>query len=358
MPFNVPITPARVRTIDDEVAIFGAGLTGAMVKQEVERGGGTVRFFLDGRELPAAAFHGVPAYTPSSLPMGANATQIIIAIHNPDADIAEIRDSLQTLGFRQPVSMVDWVNASPYARGRYWLGRYDDVLSQWESIMAFEALLADDRSRSTLRDALEFRLGTSLSCPPSNSLQDQYAPVDVERWPSPIRLIDCGAYRGSAIDTLTQRGYRIAQAVALEPDLVNFAHLAARRDLSNVLRFPIAVSDQTGLLSFSSEGAMSSHIEDKGLSRVPVCTLDEALSDFAPTLIKMDIEGSEQAALRGAISILEQVRPDLAIAAYHSPDDLWSLGLWLAALDLDYEFHLRTHAHSTFDTVLYARRER
>lgn len=82
--------------------------------------------------------------------------------------------------------------------------------------------------------------------------------------------------------------------------------------------------------------------------------MDEALPGFAPSFIKMDIEGAEARALDGARRTIARHRPRLAISAYHQPGDLWNLLRQIRSWDLGYRFHLRGHSFNGFDTVLYA----
>ena len=83
--------------------------------------------------------------------------------------------------------------------------------------------------------------------------------------------------------------------------------------------------------------------------------LDEALPDFAPTLVKMDIEGAEDAALLGMQKTITKYRPALAISAYHTAAHLWELPLLIEKIaESNYQYYLRTHAYNSFDTVLYA----
>jgi hypothetical protein len=85
-----------------------------------------------------------------------------------------------------------------------------------------------------------------------------------------------------------------------------------------------------------------------------VTSLDSALINIPINYIKMDIEGAEMDALRGSLEVLKRNKPSLAISAYHKPEDLWEIGLWLDGLDLGYKFALRQYGHQCFDTVLYA----
>ena len=77
---------------------------------------------------------------------------------------------------------------------------------------------------------------------------------------------------------------------------------------------------------------------------------DLARVDF----IKMDIEGAEQAALRGAEKTLRRFRPKLAVCVYHSLPDFWEIPQYLASLDLGYQFHLRHFSIHQEETVLFA----
>ena len=66
------------------------------------------------------------------------------------------------------------------------------------------------------------------------------------------------------------------------------------------------------------------------------------------------LAGAEFEAIKGAQHSIAKYRPGLAISAYHTPGDLWRLGLLINDLASDYDFHLRCHAYSSFETVLYA----
>jgi hypothetical protein len=70
-------------------------------------------------------------------------------------------------------------------------------------------------------------------------------------------------------------------------------------------------------------------------------------------LIKMDIEGSELAALRGAENSLRRWRPKLAISLYHRPEDFFAIPLWLKSLDCGYRLFLNHYSIHHEETVLY-----
>lgn len=59
--------------------------------------------------------------------------------------------------------------------------------------------------------------------------------------------------------------------------------------------------------------------------------------------IKLDIEGSELAALHGAAKTITRWKPKMAICIYHKPEDLWTLPTYIKSLRSDYELQFRHH---------------
>ncbi|MCC6197771.1 MAG: FkbM family methyltransferase [Burkholderiales bacterium] len=70
--------------------------------------------------------------------------------------------------------------------------------------------------------------------------------------------------------------------------------------------------------------------------------------------VKMDIEGSELAALKGAVGALRTFKPRLAISLYHRAEDFYAIPLWLDSLGLGYRFFLDHYSIHHEETVLYA----
>ena len=70
--------------------------------------------------------------------------------------------------------------------------------------------------------------------------------------------------------------------------------------------------------------------------------------------IKMDIEGSEQAALDGASETIAKHRPELAICLYHKPADLWSIPAALKRWYPFYRLYLDHYSLHNEGTVMYA----
>ncbi|RYG38466.1 MAG: FkbM family methyltransferase [Burkholderiales bacterium] len=70
--------------------------------------------------------------------------------------------------------------------------------------------------------------------------------------------------------------------------------------------------------------------------------------------IKMDIEGAELHALKGAEHVIRRFRPKLAISIYHRLEDFWQIPRWIDSLGLDYRFHLDHFTIHAEETMLFA----
>jgi FkbM family methyltransferase len=111
-------------------------------------------------------------------------------------------------------------------------------------------------------------------------------------------------------------------------------------------------------LVFSDSGPGSQHASNGLGVGVETQTLDDfvaANSIARVDFVKMDIEGSEPDALRGAEQTIRKHRPQLAISVYHDLKHFASIPSWLAGLNLGYHFYLDHFTIHEEETVLFAR---
>ncbi|UCH84082.1 MAG: FkbM family methyltransferase [Candidatus Latescibacterota bacterium] len=69
--------------------------------------------------------------------------------------------------------------------------------------------------------------------------------------------------------------------------------------------------------------------------------------------IKLDVEGAELRALKGAEKTIRERRPKLAVCLYHSMDDFVNIPDYLSSLDTPYRFYLGHYSLTTSETVLF-----
>jgi FkbM family methyltransferase len=154
-------------------------------------------------------------------------------------------------------------------------------------------------------------------------------PHDIVR-PGDI-VMDCGAHVGVYTYFALRRG--ASMVVAIEPDPVNAE--CYRRNYAGEIAAGRVVLVEKGV--WSSAGKLSLHESslNSGSNSVvaggpgpavtiEVTTIDALVNELrlpAVNFIKMDIEGSEREALKGAQATLRRSKPRLMLDAYHRPDD-------------------------------------
>lgn len=142
-----------------------------------------------------------------------------------------------------------------------------------------------------------------------------------------------------------------------EPDEQNFSaarcNLQNKRDLTLV---PKGLWSTEREFSFNGNLSSGSRLDANAVgSSVEVIALDTFFRNKEePTFIKMDIEGAELEALKGAERLIRQYRPKLAICAYHKPEDLYTLPELIKRFRDDYTLYLRHYTDTIYETVLYA----
>jgi FkbM family methyltransferase len=330
--------------------VYGCGSTGRAWAQALARAGAEVRAFVD-RDAPDQQALPVlrPVTCPASFKTGCS---LLIGLHNPGVDIGAVRAELQALGFAHVVLLQELVARFP-ERSHFWLAPAAQSLPAEADILAAHAALADDASRHLFAALLDQRLNAVAHGLPRPDPENAYLPPDLPAPTGLLRFVDCGAYTGDTIDNFRRLGHRFAAVAAFEPDPAHYPRLVAALASEHAAVFPCGVWNRMEQLRFTANDA-ASHIADDGGSVIQTLALDDALPGFAPTFIKMDIEGAEANALDGARKTIARHRPRLAISAYHRPGDLWDLLLKIRRWDLGYRFHLRSHSFNGFDTVLYA----
>lgn len=82
-------------------------------------------------------------------------------------------------------------------------------------------------------------------------------------------------------------------------------------------------------------------------------SIDSVLQGNPVTFIKLDIEGSELSALKGAETSIKKYKPRLAICVYHKPEDIIEIPLYIHSLVPEYKMYLRHYSTCICETVLY-----
>jgi hypothetical protein len=116
----------------------------------------------------------------------------------------------------------------------------------------------------------------------------------------------------------------------------------------------MALADTYKILTFASDVGPSSAVVKQGDIHIAAGAIDELFPKRHIDFIKLDIEGCEADAIRGAEQTIRRERPVLVMAGYHKPGDLWNLPLLLNSVCENYKFYIRQHDYNSFESVVYA----
>ncbi|MCK9362296.1 MAG: FkbM family methyltransferase [Syntrophales bacterium] len=374
----------RTKTI-----IYGAGNTGKDVFRVLRNNGIHISGFLDKKAKQDTYWDGVPIYQPNDRQFSADErkkTNVIVAIHNRDVEIPPIIAMLRSIGYGRVVTLIEPYDHFGRELGeRFWLTSRAYYRSFEPFIEEAFNLWEDDISKNIYKAIIQFRLTGDYNALPKPDMEHQYFPPDLPAWKTPLRFVDCGAFDGDTLSYLIKNDIPIEAVAAFEPDQGNFDKLSqfVKNNLTclkNVTLWPCGVHSSTKQMRFSSGKGEASLLNTTGDVVIQCLSLDDVIPDFAPTLIKMDIEGAEYEALLGAREIISKYRPGLAISLYHRPADLWQIPLLVneiigggtnaisecthstdlkrSCMELpnngSYKYFLRSHGFNGFDLIMYA----
>jgi FkbM family methyltransferase len=150
-------------------------------------------------------------------------------------------------------------------------------------------------------------------------------------------VLDCGAHFGAFTRYALDRGAALVVAIEIAPTSIASLQrtFAAEIGAKRVVVYPKGVSDRDATLTLrlSGHASAASTIALAGGRpgpQVQVTTIDGIVSELKLSrvdFIKMDVEGSEAAAIRGAAAVLSTSRPRMAISCYHNDNDYLKLSL-------------------------------
>lgn len=169
--------------------------------------------------------------------------------------------------------------------------------------------------------------------------------------------VDAGAFDGGTIlDFIRWSNGTYKKIFALEPIKNMYEQTKQKMIQENVERIEFincAAWGRREELRFAENGA-ASHKSTNGNIIIQGVDIDSVVKDEKVTFIKMDIEGSELEALKGAKNTIRNHHPRLAICIYHKPIDVIEIPAYILELVPEYKFYVRHYDSSLEETVLYA----
>jgi FkbM family methyltransferase len=354
--------PAKADAEPNErpIVLCGAGPLGQMTLAHLRQIGRQPLALIDNDPRRwGAALDGLPILKPAdAVRMYADSACFVVTIYNGSST----RRQLSELGCAHVIHFADLFFRYPEEFLPFCgLARRSAMLDAWSEAVQAAHVWSDERSVLEYLAQLEWRLRLpGCRMPARDSAAECYFPSDLFSFLDEEMVFDCGAFDGDSIrQYLTRRPAQSqARIIAFEPDTATFSRLSDYRrklppDVGERIRIePWAVADRSGEVRFSALGSVKSGIEATGTTTAVGIALDDLA--IVPTFIKMDVEGFELPALRGATNILREHEPLLAISLYHHASDLWTIPNFIKRLVPGYRLFLRRYAEDCWESILYA----
>jgi len=282
----------------------------------------------------------------------------VVTIWSPGHDFSTTKGQLNNIGVIDTVSInnIFQIYSSdllPY----YHFETPEFYLNNIELIEKAYLKLFDEESKRQFIGHLKARIGYSFEVIPKAQIDNQYFPIDIVNLERDEVFLDCGAFTGDTLsDFLKYSNEPHKKFICLEPDPINLGALTNtinEKKIKNVDVYSIAVGNQNAELNFEATGGGGAGFSESGSLKVSCKRIDDFFNEKF-TFIKLDIEGAELDALKGADNTILLYRPKIAVCIYHLPSDLWSIILYLSERYPFYNFSARTHQYDGLDFVLYA----
>ena len=341
------------RLKNSPIVLYGAGALGVKLAGILINKGLDVACFCDTYKTGVQKETGLPIISPKAL---LDKHQEAVIVISAMYFIEEIRDYL--LGLKIPSERIFstdcFFNLEQVSR--------EEVEKHIDGYGSIFDVLEDDKSKDIVMERIKIYLSSLPIILDYNSsivspLKEQYFDADIIQLTDNEIFIDGGLYIGDTAEQFIAKvNGKYKHYYGFEPDKDNF--LQAEKKLvayQNITIVPKGLWCKEERLCFDGGLAASSAIGDTGTDYIDVISLDNYLPEsVVPTFIKMDIEGAEFSALKGAERIIRNHKPKLAICAYHKMEDIYTLPELIKSYCSDYQFYFRHYTNSTAETVLYA----
>lgn len=280
---------------------------------------------------------------------------IVAAVH-----LVEIKRQLLSLGIED--NAID-IKGYGVAKGFFVFNKktpYEIINSRMNDYEKVYSYLSDKRSRDVYLGILNCKisLDNNYLAGIASPNEEQYFEKEIIKISENEIFCDCGSFNGDTLETfITLSGGKYKKYIAIEADKEIYTQLNEKiiaNGYKNVQTHNIACWNEKTVLKFQSSQS-SGHITETGDISVSADILDDIIKDGKVTFLKMDIEGAEEMALKGASSLIKNNKPILAICLYHSLEDYYRLPLIMKDLNPEYKLFIRHYTDMVdVETVCYA----
>jgi FkbM family methyltransferase len=343
----------RFRDSPHPIAIFGTGIYAYVLVRYLALQGVHPRFALVDRELKTVdSLVDLPVVTMEDLGDRIRTFEVVIGITNYPAVEGRLR-ACGAIGVHV-VDVPDYLNMpEPFMDIDYFEANVDKFEAAYGSF-------ADELSRQTYAASINAKLNEDARILQPVVRRDRlYFPSAEFPIGDHEAFLDVGGFDGDTVlDFHAASGGRYDAIVSLEPCLGNYERLVRRVEdarLDRVIPVRRGAWDRRETLHVAPQQmAIDNQIAAGGSEAIEVDRIDAILRELQRpvTLIKLDINGAEYPALRGAEDTIRVQRPKIAVRL-HCREDYFRIPLLLKDLAPDMRLLLRQRCFMSVMVILY-----
>lgn len=285
-------------------------------------------------------------------------TAVIISTHGYQYEIAEDLVTNKGIEERQ-------IFCCSSKTSEQWRYRPDIILKQIEEIQKVYDKLADQESKHYYINFLKACLTRNPFFYKDNPRS--VAPYEYETDLAKLGLqggeviLDCGAFNGDTAKLFRKKTNGNCEIYCFEPVEENYNELSEWVKCENIrqvhaIRAGVGKEKHTDKV-YSTEaktmrgtvGTRRCNGSNPVISEIQVDSLDNMLKEKKVDYIKMDIEGAEMDALRGAKKVIARNHPQMLISAYHKITDMWEIPEIVLNIHPDYKVFLGHQPHAPYE---------
>ncbi|WP_419765713.1 MAG: FkbM family methyltransferase [Arcobacter sp.] len=265
----------------------------------------------------------------------------------------EVKNALEKMGFKNinylalcKYSELDLVSPDFIADFK------DDFIKNRNEYEKTYNLLADEKSKKIFEKVINFKISYDLEFMQgfTNDHKSQYFDKEIIPDIKNIRFVDGGGYVGDTLKEIIKNYPDFEKIYCVEP---NSLHInIAKRDFEKYEN-----------IEFINCGLGSKKIEDEKKEELQnncahdyqatnINSIDNLISQKVD-YIKLDIEGAEQDAIKGAKNTIKKYKPILAVCIYHKAQDWHKISKLVLEIEDNYDIYLRHYMEGIYETVMY-----
>lgn len=230
--------------------------------------------------------------------------------------------------------------------------RIHEIKNHWADFCWLYNNLTDYRSKKVLYGILHYWM--TFDCMTKNSIvennYDDYYDFDIITCNKEEVFVDLGAYNGdSTLSFINNFGvykriycYEMTDSSMeiMKQRLADFDHIVYRQVAVGSMAGTVCINPVNGLSSYTVMSQESNIEEPSHTIQIPMVKLDDDIQEPI-TFLKMDIEGSELEAMKGAEQHIRNDKPKLAVCSYHNNHHIYEIPQLMKKYNPQYKLYMR-----------------